>query len=285
MPELAPIKLGCHLKLLRATIAADNGNANAAIREAQSVHHVAAQIREESVDIAQMVALALDSMALHSLEIWASCYPEHKAEYLAEALRLIQSFPEPNLKLMHRADLSMWLKAFEDSQTEAGRKSFGFKQGDIGDGQRLVSRLIPFDKARVDFVTAERDYWRGLNGTGKKRDDICAEAKLHAAEAVLTSPELNTAYWAMENHDSPSTTVKRFAIRKLLYKMVYQAICGPSIPKIWPGVPPISPADDKPVRYSFDGKTLKLNAGRIVEEQNETVCIIPYVQSKLASKL
>lgn len=276
LPEYSEMKFGCHLKLLQGTICADDGNAIAAIAQVRGVEHIADQLREEPLDISQLVALAIDQLALHALEVWASCYPEHKAAYLAEVAQIIKHFPEPDLKLMHRSDLCMWLKSFDDSQTEEGRKSFGLRDDQINEIPKIVARLEPFDKAKVDFVVAKREYWRALTRTGKMRDDLCAEAEQHAAIATLTSPLLSTVYSAIVEGTPPSAVVQRFQADKVVAKMALQALSASEIPKSWPGPAPTSPIDGKPIRYSFDGKIIVFDAGKIVGDSDDFDCKIPH---------
>ena len=256
--EYSTLRVGSNLKLMRGSLAASAGDSRTAILEAGDVSHMAEQLREEPDMLMYFVSFNLDRKAISALENWAIYYPSQKSAYLGAAQALLQRQPELDLKAVHRTDLVFWLKLLEDSKTPDGLKAYGGAQ----DYLRVPSFYEPYEQAKVDLVHAWRDYWRGLKASGKQRDKLCALAMERVAKASCASPWLNAVYQELaEGETSPSQILNMERARKLVQAMALHALSLPEIPRSWPDSLPSSPLDGRPVRYTFDGKLLKIDAG------------------------
>ena len=273
LPELAHLKEGTRLTLLRGSIAAHEGRPDEAIAEARKAFQIARHLREEPISVSHLVGRLLESMALQHLAYWSFAH-RSSSIYLKELKSDLQSMTPPDLKTERRADLTNLLLLVDWSRTEEGRKKIGFKESDIPPGAKLLPLLQSESEGRIKLVEGVRKRWEALGAPADNMQSLTEEGDELVMSGLFSFPAAS-GFIESAGEESPVEELKDFRARKMLFEIASRALSAETVPTSNPAPSLVSPLDGKPVRYQFDGTHILINAGKDSPDKEDLTLKIP----------
>jgi len=262
LPEYAQGKKLAKALLLRGSIAASEHKPELAVKDAKAVLQIAKHFREEPLQIAEYVARSLEEYVLRQLSYW--CYQYRGvALYRSELEAAVNGLPAFDLKKVHRYDLVELLITIKLCETKDGRDKIGLKDSDLPPAASvaILTALQPPDVGRVKIVKALRDQWAAFDKPVQDRSRLIAKAENDLMQGLLSFPTVAKLYDALELSDEKYVTDQDDVTnaKKLLYRAILRATSTSPISKSIKTSDLMSPFDQKPVTYSFDGKTMVID--------------------------
>ena len=182
MPEYATMKQGARVLLLRGTISAADNKADQAMADALRALIIAKHSREEGSTIGALVSDSIIEMTLSSLAAWSTQHPD-QPQYRATFDETLTAWPRPDLRRELRDSLMNHLSIIELCATPAGRHELGLRDEDASKLDRIMPIFLNQQRAKVEIVKAERDYWRAISG--EKVDEKAVKAAVEARDKAM----------------------------------------------------------------------------------------------------
>lgn len=271
--ELVQIRRTAQLLLLRGSLAAREGKHDEAVRNAKTALRIARHLDTEPLQLSRLVARAAYQFVVKSLECWSFRYRDHE-DYFRALQTAVSGAPPLDLKAEHRYDLVSILRLIEICDTKEGRESLGLSEENIPKIGTALEALQPRSVGKVKIVKAVREYWALLDRPGKDFRRRFELATLHLYQGLLSFATAGKVYEALSGADE-GLEPAFFQARALLHKVLLRALKPGDVPKSVLTSDCISPLDGKPVRYSFDGKQIVVDAGQAPESSQRIRLKVP----------
>jgi hypothetical protein len=260
MPEYAWMKSAARLVSLRGSVAANRGDVLAALASTDELDRIAAHAAEEGTQISALVSDSIRIMAISDLANWALGHPD-EPRYRTLLRREITSFPRPDLRREHSDELFSLMSVLELSTTPEGRANLGMRSTDVSGFEKIAPILLNRPEARVKIVADYRRYWAtfGPNKVDVKKARVAYADMSMAMLAFPTGADVYQKLTDTDTNDPLMARLNDWQAKKTMYLALLEALGGS-------GKPPksmdtsgfLSPYDDKPIRYRFDGKHITI---------------------------
>jgi len=259
--EFAPMKSAAKYLLLRGNLAAAKGDPSAAIADFKKALVIARHLNEEPTEIAFLVGVAIDEIALRFLTFWAMKYRD-QAEYRAALSANFDALPKPNERRLFSSELYCMVGLVDLTMTAKGRKSLGLTDEDLPSlKDRLMLRLLSRGKGKAEIVLAMREMWKALGMAPGERSSQMQKSDVDLTEALMAYP---VAYEVCRGLMGGNSFVYPWDIDSAAFwtnvrqrhLAFMRAVCGPNVASKIKTDDLRSPYDGKPLQYSFNGKQI-----------------------------
>lgn len=261
--EYAPIKSAAKMLLLRGAVAAAKNNSQLAILELRRTLQMSRHLSEEPSEISCLMGRAIRNLALTQLCYWAYRY-RHVPEYPQELRSEIVRWSEPSFRWMHLTDATFDLQMLDWSKTPQGRKMIGIREDQIPAGAEAMLLLQSEAEGRLRVLEGERLCWKSYGAPKSEMDKLFDEGRGKIARGVLSFP---AAQILTQFPDTPPSHIWG-STDKMTYQIVLQALETSQIPHRMDTSRFVSPLDNKPVRYKFDGKQMTIDFGKVADDDD-----------------
>lgn len=257
LPEYADMKSVSRVLLFRATLAAEEGRVEEAIKDIQRLLKVGLHAKQEDLAIPQLVGESIELMAVGALTSLSHRFRE--AAY-AQELKLILELREmPDPKKENRDFLFNVLILLDQVSTAEGRRMLGIsKQDERGAGiDGFFGLVLDKGQSKVALVRSVRDGWKAIEAPLSERRERIDEAAVETGKALLAFPMAGRVAEALGVLSSAvSTRTELWKCSQLKYRAAYRALSQKKIPKSIKTDDLLSPFDGKPITYRYDGKQI-----------------------------
>jgi len=255
-PELADMKRPAQLLGLRGSVAAFEGNADAALADAKRILVIASHAGEEPHAISRLVRESIWMIALRHLASWAPTHPDIRAykEALSDA---IAAFPKPDVRAEHLDEAYSILWLVDNAETKQGQEKLGLKPEDVPKGAEVVfPLLLSQSKNRIKIVQALRDCWAAYGLPTGSREVSLEEARRHLAEGMLAFPTAAMVYERLGSGVDDGDRESNWQARRKMWIALSRALSGKEIARSISVKGLASPYDGTPLRYDYDGRRI-----------------------------
>ena len=256
-PELAPLKGLTKLICQRASMHSKNGRHSAAITDYQMVRKVITHLLDQPVALTALVAQSLLSIEFTSIS--NDCLKvKDKQPYLQELTELVNVSPHFDSKKFLITEYIDVTTLIETCETKEGRESLGISESDVAPANKLFTLLFNQNEARISIRRALIEKWQALKRPENEQSAAIEIANQKLFTGLLAFPTASKIYSSLIGSETPLSTAKRFEARDQAYRLIIQALTPSTIPKAIDTSKLINPFSEKPIKYSFDGKHIKI---------------------------
>ncbi len=276
-PELAQGRGLAQVLLLRGSLKARQGDAAGAVSDARGASQIASHFGSEPTLISNLVGDSITQIVLYKVAEWTFRYrdvPQYP-ELLSQTLK---AWEQPDLRAEVSADLYQGLLLMDQVQTKEGRALVGLTEDDRAPGDAYMAEVMnqPVEAGKLRFAKGFRQYWKALRPFNQER---ATEARFEMTSGMLSVP---TAVKLIESlfgdNYVESERLKSYDARRVFYAVFLKA-AREEFPAKLDTSRFISPIDGKPVRYSYDGNELIIQAG--VMKEREVRLVIPPIRPNM----
>ncbi len=259
-PELAQMKAASKLELMRADLAASEGRPEDAIRDLNRARQIGQHASEEGNMIDVLVDVGIWGNCIHHLAIWQIQNPR-VAAYRRLSAELIKAFPKVDMKVMNRDKLLMMKDLIESSQTKKGLEELGVKPENTSKLEPYAKLLINQPRAKVQVIKAARKSWESYSLSGSERTTQNESANEELLQGMAAFPTAASVYEALVQDDGKADVLDlALEAQRRCYVALLRAISLEKVPKELRTDDLLSPIDQKPIDYKFDGKQIVISA-------------------------
>jgi len=261
MPELAYMKFAAKLVALRGSIAAFEGHPDEAIHNIDEVFKIAKHSGEEGTQISTLVQMAIETIGIHYLGLWALEYPDVPG-YRTRLQSAVATSLTPNIQWMHRTDLIDIRDVLALSTTAKGRADLGLKDEDVPTAEKIIPFFVSRPKADIKIARLMRKIWEAYGDPPATRiskiDGYWGEL-MPSLIAYPTGADIYTKFTDMGDSNHGQYLFDQVSeSKRLMYRALIRAYGEKTIPSKIRTDDLKSPFDGRPLSYRFDGKQITI---------------------------
>ncbi len=262
LPEPAAMRAGAKLLVVRGSLAAYRGKSEEAMKDFRGILKIANHAREDPGEISNAVGEGIASLAQRALRAWAFKYPQQPS-YLSE----LRSFANSNRPSDHvygeRSNLLFYIDLIKSSQMESGRKELGLREQNPGTRfSAILHQFLPQSRGKALIVRGQREFIAalkqgldpGLGAVSSKDFDSGFSYFPYVAEIVNDTGQNRVAFLKNRDH--------ALEAQRMLDRALIRILSLSKLPTSYSMTDLISPITGKPLVYTSDGKTIKIEAGQ-----------------------
>jgi len=260
-PDLTGLIHTMKLLTIEGALAAESNPAEA-LESVRALRSMAGQLKQEPAGMSHLMAMRLETYVVRNLGTWAIRHPAHRKVYLAELKAVAESFKEPDMKAVWRLELYSALHLLEQVQTKEGRAQIGLREEDVKQAAEISSafrELQPVTKGKTRVVKGFRQIWKSLDGPEAMRRDEKKAGLFEMYQGLMSYPLAGQVHETLGG--GPADLLEAASAKHVMLRGLVRALEGSTIPKSIRTDDLVSPLDGKPIRYTFDGKRIEINAG------------------------
>lgn len=268
-PELIAVLRTARLVLLRGQIAAAEGRPEELILAAREVIRIAEHVMQEPDSMPQLVGDSLRVSVVHGIAKCLAMHPE--SQILRDELnKLTKSKHKFNMEMATRHDLVFVKQVWDNIATPEGRKRLRLTAEDEIDDKVASTALSLMGSGLASAIKANRRMHASLKLPPEQMKAEMKASSDDAFAAVLTRPialKVLVSVGNMYTYDPWQMAESRRVINVALAR----ALSRYPFPTQIDTSDLLGPEDFKPVKYTFDGKTMKFSVTEMVtrDEKHE----------------
>jgi hypothetical protein len=259
--EYRNVSAASHLLLLKGAVAAAEDRPSDAIADVRRVLVLGDHMRQEPGDFMAPMGRRLAMRAARAVALWSLATRDER--YLEELERLIVELPRPDLKWENATILHDVLALVEASKIREGiRDHLGVDPRDIPWEARALGLFQNSARAKQRIVRSRIDYWRALDKPANERAKLIFELEAELVAGLIAFPAAFHVYMQVIVISLEATDPElEYKAHIVCLKALHRALKQREVPEKIDTSDLLSPFDDQPIEYTFDGAIITIKVG------------------------